>query len=171
VTWSARRRADGPRAPAGGDDAVASRAGSVRRVVNDGGALNLDEDLHLVVAGLLRRRGRGLLLHRAPTRRWYPDCWDLPGGHVEDGETPDVALRRELHEELGVTALVTGAAFAQVRGTDFRMDVWIISHWDGEPANLDLGEHDALAWLNHDEMAALRLADSRLPVLFEAALR
>jgi 8-oxo-dGTP pyrophosphatase MutT (NUDIX family) len=82
-----------------------------------------------------------------------------------------VALRRELHEELGVTALVTGAAFAQVRGTDFRMDVWIISHWDGEPANLDLGEHDALAWLNHDEMAALRLADSRLPVLFEAALR
>ncbi len=92
---------------------------------------------HLVAAGLLRRRGRGLLLHRAPTRGWYPDCWDLPRGHVEEGETPDFALRRELLEELGVTAVITGAPLAQVLGEDFRMDVWLVDHWSGEPANLD----------------------------------
>lgn len=129
-----------------------------------------DEHLHLVVAGLLLRGGRGLLLHRAPTRRWYPDCWDLPGGHVEKGETPAEALRRELVEELAVTAVVTGAPLAQVRGDDFRMDVWKVDQWDGEPANVDPNEHDALAWLNNVEMAGLRLADSRLPGLFEAAL-
>jgi len=129
-----------------------------------------DEHLHLVVAGLLLRGGRGLLLHRAPTRRWYPDCWDLPGGHVEKGETPAEALRRELVEELAVTAVVTGAPFAQVRGDDFRMDVWRVDRWDGEPANVNPAEHDALAWLNDVEMAGLRLADSRLPGLFEAAL-
>lgn len=129
------------------------------------------EGLHLVAAGLLRCGGRGLLLHRAPSRRWYPDCWDLPGGHVEDGETPDAALHRELLEELGVSALVAGVPFAQVRGDDFRMDVWVIDQWDGEPANLDPTEHDALAWLNHYELTALRLADSRLPALVEAALR
>ncbi len=126
---------------------------------------------HLVAAGLLRRSGRGLLLHRVPTRRWYPDCWDLPGGHVEEGESPDVALQRELLEELGVSAVFGGAPFAQVLAEDFRMDVWLVDHWYGEPANLDPTEHDALAWLNHHEMTALRLADARLPALFEAALR
>ncbi|MGB3187574.1 MAG: hypothetical protein WBG36_17535 [Ornithinimicrobium sp.] len=50
------------------------------------------------------------------------------------------------------------------------MHVWVIDDWVGEPANLDAGEHDGLAWLNHQEMAALKLAHSRLPSLFRAAL-
>lgn len=79
--------------------------------------MTVGEDPHQVVAGLLRRDGRGLLLHRAPTRRWYPDCWDLPGGHVEHGETAHAALQRELLEELGITAVIAGAPFAQVRAT------------------------------------------------------
>jgi 8-oxo-dGTP diphosphatase len=127
--------------------------------------------VHVVAAGLLKRDGRGLLLHRAPARRWYPDCWDLPGGHVEAGETPEVALRRELQEELGVTAVVTGAPFTQVDGADFRMDVWVVEVWDGEPENLDPAEHDALAWVDHRDIATLELADARLAALFEAALR
>jgi mutator protein MutT len=142
-----------------------------KRATCEADAVTVGKDLHRVAAGLVRRGDRGLLLHRAPTRRWYPDCWDLPGGHVEAGETPDVALQRELLEELGITALVTGVPFAQVQGEDFRMDVWIVDQWAGEAANLDSAEHDALAWLNHHEMTALRLADPRLPGLFEAALR
>ncbi len=82
--------------------------------------MTVGEDPHQVVAGLLRRDGRGLLLHRAPTRRWYPDCWDLPGGHVEHGETAHAALQRELLEELGINAVIAGAPFAQVRGDDCR---------------------------------------------------
>ena len=127
--------------------------------------------MHVVAAGLLTQNGRGLLLHRAPARRWYPDCWDLPGGHVEAGETPALALRRELQEELGVTAVVTGPPFARIDGADFRMDVWVVESWDGEPVNLDPAEHDALAWVDPREMAALDLADERLIALFDAALR
>lgn len=46
------------------------------------------------------RRGRVLLTRRA----WppYRGTWDLPGGFLEAGESPDVALRRELREELGL---------------------------------------------------------------------
>jgi 8-oxo-dGTP pyrophosphatase MutT (NUDIX family) len=128
-------------------------------------------DLHLVTAGLLRRAGRGLLVHRTPMRVWYPDCWDLPGGHVEDGETSEAALRRELLEELDVSAEIVGEPFAHLLGRDFRMDIWTIDQWSGEPIITAVEEHDALAWMNHHEMAGLTLADARLPALFEAALR
>lgn len=80
-------------------------------------------------------------------------------------------MPRELLEELGVTAVVAGAPFAHIQGADFRMDVWVVDEWDGEPANLDATEHDAFAWLNHHEMTALKLADARLPALFESAFR
>lgn len=53
-----------------------------------------------IVAGVMIQDGRILLCHRSPDRWWYPDVWDLPGGHVEPGETPAAALRRDL-EELG----------------------------------------------------------------------
>jgi 8-oxo-dGTP diphosphatase len=138
--------------------------GRLRRWRSDDGAA------HLVTAGLLRRGGRGLLVHRSPTRGWYPDCWDLPGGHVADGETPEAGLRRELLEELGITVVIGGMPFAKIQGVDLRMDVWVIDQWDGDPVNLDETEHDALAWLNHHEMSGLVLADPRLPALFEAAL-
>jgi hypothetical protein len=57
-----------------------------------------DIDLHHVVAGLLVEAGLVLLCHRSANRRWYPNVWDLPGGHVEKGETPANTLVRELHE-------------------------------------------------------------------------
>jgi mutator protein MutT len=125
---------------------------------------------HVVVAGLLRRRGRALMVHRSPQRRWYPDAWDLPGGHVEVGEVPRLALARELREELGITAEVAGDAFAKVQGVDFRMDIWTIDQWTGEPSNCAPEEHDALAWLTDKELHGLRLADPRLPQLLHAAL-
>ena len=61
-----------------------------------------------VVVGALVRDGRVLLGHRGPGRLHFPDCWALPGGHVEADEDPIHALVRELREEIGVDATVTG---------------------------------------------------------------
>jgi 8-oxo-dGTP pyrophosphatase MutT (NUDIX family) len=56
-----------------------------------------------IAAAFLRDGDRVLLCHRSAGRRWYPDVWDLPGGHVDEGERPEAALVRELDEELGIT--------------------------------------------------------------------
>lgn len=70
-----------------------------------------------------------------------------------------------------MTVDLLGDPFAQVRSEDVRMDVYVLARWMGEPAILDPDEHDALAWLNHDELVGLKLADPRLPALLEAAVR
>jgi 8-oxo-dGTP diphosphatase len=54
----------------------------------------------LVVAGLIEREGRILLSQRRPDQA-LPNCWEFPGGKVEPGEDPVVALVREIDEELG----------------------------------------------------------------------
>lgn len=100
-----------------------------------------------MVAGLLRRKGRVLLVHRSPRHGWYPDTWDLPNGHVRKSETSPRAVKRELRKVLGIAALVEGEPFAYIQGSDFRMDIWLIDRWEGEPGNRDPREHDALAWL------------------------
>ena len=48
------------------------------------------------------REGRFLLTSR-PEGKVYAGYWEFPGGKLEAGETVDAALRRELHEELGIT--------------------------------------------------------------------
>lgn len=55
-----------------------------------------------VVAGILEREGR-ILICRRTAQQSHPLQWEFPGGKVEPGETPQVALARELDEELGIT--------------------------------------------------------------------
>lgn len=129
---------------------------------------------HRVAAGLLRAGDRVLLCHRRSERRWYPDVWDLPGGHVRDGEDARQALVRELGEELGVRVDPPAhAAHAVVRDTDagFEMSIWMIDTWEGEIMNAAPDEHDAIGWFTADDVGSLRLAHSRYPELLLQAFR
>jgi len=55
-----------------------------------------------VVAAALPGPDGRLLLHRRPAGKRHAELWEFPGGKVEAGEIPRVALIRELTEELGV---------------------------------------------------------------------
>lgn len=59
-----------------------------------------------VVAGIIRDGDGRLCLSRRPEHKHQGGLWEFPGGKVEPGEALDVALARELHEELGLD--VTG---------------------------------------------------------------
>jgi 8-oxo-dGTP diphosphatase len=56
-----------------------------------------------VVAGVLIREGRILVCRRRADQA-HALKWEFPGGKLEDGETPEAALIRELREELGIEA-------------------------------------------------------------------
>ncbi|HET9895430.1 MAG TPA: NUDIX hydrolase [Streptosporangiaceae bacterium] len=124
---------------------------------------------HHVVAVILRRGDQLLLCHRSPGRRWYPDVWDFPGGHVWLGEQPEDALRREVAEELGaeLEGVDGGPVLRRVvpqAGLD--LTVWVSWRWRGTVANLQPEEHDAIGWFEEGQLDELRFADpSYLPLL------
>jgi 8-oxo-dGTP diphosphatase len=112
-----------------------------------------------VVAGVLVRGDRVLLGHRSPSRRWYPDVWDVVGGHVEPGEDERAALLRELREEIGVEATeVDDEPVLRVGDGELVLTVLVVRAWAGEPRNVAPEEHDELRWVSAAEVATLRLA-------------
>lgn len=132
--------------------------------------------MHICVVGLLRREGCILLGKRAATRMWYPDVWDLPGGHCESGETYVDTLTRELGEEIGVTPLAW-APLAVLRGPDSApggplvLHIYDVTAWRGTPRNLLPEEHSEVAWVAVNEACRLELAHSDYPALFQRAFR
>jgi mutator protein MutT len=128
---------------------------------------------HHVVAVILRRADQVLLCHRSPGRPWYPDVWDFPGGHVEPGEDPQEALRREVAEELGAELEgVDGDPLLhrvdRQRGLD--LTVWVSHRWRGPVLNQQPHEHDAIGWFEAEQLADLRLADPSYLALLQHVL-
>ena len=116
--------------------------------------------MHEVVAAALVREGRVLLVHRSPNRRAYPGVWDLPGGHIETGESELEALAREMHEELGVQ-IAAGSASHLCRlnagrgGESIVLSAWMVADWQGTPTNVAPDEHDAIRWFRPEELPPL----------------
>lgn len=57
----------------------------------------------VVTAGIIMRDGKVLIAQRQKDDT-MGGLWEFPGGRVDKGETPDMCIVRELHEELGVQA-------------------------------------------------------------------
>src|SRR2546429_7543057 len=57
--------------------------------------------LAVVGALIFDAQDRLLIQRRSAQRALFPNCWDIVGGHVEPGETPEQALHREVAEETG----------------------------------------------------------------------
>ena len=132
----------------------------------------MDEPLaHYVSCGLLVRAGRVFLVHRSPSKAWYPNVWDLPGGHLEPGENSRQALVRALREELNVEITPPGGkALLTRQEADVFLEVWRVEEWDGDIVNAAPDEHDAFGWFSLDEAISLDLADGEYPALFKQVL-
>ena len=89
----------------------------------------------VAVGILIRHSDDALLLSTRPEGKPYAGYWEFPGGKVESGETIEEALRRELHEELGIT--IGNASVWKVTEHDYphalvRLHWCKVTMWTGE---------------------------------------
>jgi 8-oxo-dGTP diphosphatase len=116
--------------------------------------------LVLVVAAALVDRDGRVLLTRRPEGKPMAGLWEFPGGKVHEGETPERALIRELHEELGLDvrhACLAPLTFASHAYPDFHllMPLFVLRSWSGRPIPR---EGQEIAWV-----PAARLRDYPMP--------
>ncbi len=96
---------------------------------------------HVVAALILRGEGENrevLVCQRRPDQP-MGSKWEFPGGKVEQGETAEVALARELNEELGIHAAI-GRRLAIVRhsyrnGSTIEIQFFVVDGFEGELEN------------------------------------
>ena len=105
----------------------------------------------LVVAAALINDDDEVLLAQRPKGKRLAGKWEFPGGKVEKNESPEAALVRELHEELGITVKESDLepfwflSHDYTRDFDFHllMPVYLARIWQGEPKALT---HDEIIW-------------------------
>ncbi len=122
--------------------------------------------LMVVAAALVDADGRVLVQQRPPGTS-MAGLWEFPGGKIEPGETPEAALVRELHEELGIVVdhtCLAPAAFASEALGDrhLLLLLYALRKWTGIP---EARHATALRWLRPVQMHALAMPPADRPLI------
>lgn len=110
---------------------------------------------------MLERNGRYLITQRPPNAT-LPLLWEFPGGRVEEGESDEQALARELREEMGIEVQVGSIAMhARHEYLDYDIDfrVYYCDLLTPESEVLHLKVHDH-RWVSLDEMGRYKFPDA-----------
>lgn len=117
-----------------------------------------------VVAAIIRRENT-VLMGQRPEGGSLSGLWEFPGGKIEMGEQPDVALARELQEELGITAEIGPLRVATTHNygeVGIILLFYEVNYWQGQPKSK---HHSALQWVPANELKSLALPDANRNVL------
>jgi len=115
---------------------------------------------------LIDADGRVLLAQR-PEGKPMAGLWEFPGGKVEQGETPEAALIRELHEELGIgtwASCLAPLTFASHAYPDFHllMPLFACRKWEGTPQSR---EGQALKWVRPNDLRDYPMPAADIPLI------
>ncbi|MCH8467041.1 MAG: 8-oxo-dGTP diphosphatase MutT [Roseinatronobacter sp.] len=120
----------------------------------------------VAAVALVDADGRVLLAQR-PEGKSMAGLWEFPGGKIEQGETPEAALIRELQEELGIdtwASCLAPLSFASHAYADFHllMPLFICRKWQGQPQSR---EGQALKWVRPDDLRNYPMPAADLPLI------
>ena len=115
---------------------------------------------------LIDRDGRVLLAQR-PKGKPMEGLWEFPGGKVERNETPEIALLREMEEELGINtweSCLAPLTFASHAYETFHlvMPLFVCRKWKGTP---EPRENQALKWVAKQDLRSYPMPAADIPLV------
>jgi len=119
----------------------------------------------LVVAAAIINPQNEILLAQRPKGKRLAGKWEFPGGKVEVEETPEQAMVRELHEELGIVVNPKDVEpfwflshdYTAEFGFHLLMPVYLCRRWQGKP---EAKEHAAISWKHPRDMHQLPMIEA-----------
>lgn len=118
-----------------------------------------------VVAGVLLRPNGEFFLSSRPPGKVYEGYWEFPGGKIEPGESPQVALCREIIEELHCEVVVGEEVATTTHEYDFGVVTLTTFYCQLRSGDPQLTEHAELRWVAPSQLAGLEWAPADIPAI------
>jgi 8-oxo-dGTP diphosphatase len=125
--------------------------------------------VHVAAAAIFDDQGRVLISQR-PAHVHQGGLWEFPGGKLEPGETAANALRREIHEELGITVQAARPLIRVVHDYPDKavlLDVWRVDNFAGKPAGC---EGQAIEWVVVENLGDYPCPAANAPIIKAVSL-
>lgn len=120
---------------------------------------------HIVVAAAVILNNDKIFAARRKPGTHLEGYWEFPGGKVEDNETPEECLFRELQEELSITTEVgqyIGESVYDYGSKIVRLMAYEVAHISGD---FQLNDHDKFCWLGIEELKSIDWAPADIPLV------
>lgn len=126
--------------------------------------MSLSERIHVAVGAIINDAGEVLITQR-PEHSHQGGLWEFPGGKLEEGESVQTALARELNEELGIevqqsTPLIR--VHHDYSDKSVLLDVWVVTQFSGSASGR---EGQPLRWVDPAELDASVFPQANLPII------
>lgn len=126
----------------------------------------MSEQTLMVTASLIKHDNKLLIAQRKNVGR-FANKWEFPGGKIDPGETPEECLRRELQEELGIETIIgqlfSDTLYLHELGKIRQFTYWVELRCN--PTDINVLEHQAIAWVAIAEIADYAFAGADLAVV------
>jgi 8-oxo-dGTP diphosphatase len=131
--------------------------------------VGVNDRVALVTAGIIRNKDKLLICQRKAGSR-FGLKWEFPGGKLEQGESPEGCLRRELVEELAIDAVIGPeihrAEFQYPEGFHVRLLFFRVEEYQGAPENLAF---ERIAWITPADLLAYDFLEADLDLIHRVA--
>ena len=118
-----------------------------------------------VAAGILIDKNNRVLITQRIEGKFLKGFWEFPGGKLNIGENPEIALKRELKEELGIS-VISYEPFMQLEHCYYNqavnIDFFLVHKWLGSIVGLD-GQN--IQWVKISRLPKNKLLEADIPII------